>query len=185
MKKKIPTVSAKERDLFRDAIGDVRPLPETGKVRIEKQKPSPRGRQTQTIEQDKRLDNLSDPIHLADVTSGEELRFCRNGVPPATMKKLRRGQILIEAELDLHRMTADEARLATATFLQTAFQRELRCIRVIHGKGLGSPNQLPVLKTKLNHWLKQLDEVLAFCSARPADGGSGAVYVLLRASRRR
>ena len=178
MKKKTPGISDEERDLFRDAMGDVRPLPDDGKVQIEKGKPSPRVRQTPPAGQDAPLDHLSDPIDLAEVSINEELLFFRSGVQPAMIKKLRRGQYMIEAELDLHRMTAEEARLATATFLQAAFQSGKRCIRIIHGKGLGSANQLPVLKTKVNYWLRQLDEVLAFCSARPADGGS--VYVLLR-----
>lgn len=183
MKKKPPIVSKDDRDLFRDAVGDVHPLEDNGKVRVEKQKPSPRVRQHERQEQQSPQDTLSDPIDLADVAMGEELLFCRSGVQPSVMKKLRRGQFVIEDELDLHRKTADEARLATATFLQAAHQNGMHCIRIIHGKGLGSPNQLPVLKTKVNHWLKQCDEVLAFCSARQVDGGTGAVYVLLRNQR--
>ena len=160
---------------------DVHPLESDDKATIEKQKPAPRARQRELDDEQVLEDMLSDPIDLADVETGEELLFSRSGVQPAMMKKLRRGQFAIEAELDLHRMTSDEARLATSTFLQLARQGGKRCIRIIHGKGLGSPNKLPVLKTKLNHWLKQRDEILAFCSARPVDGGTGAVYVLLRA----
>lgn len=183
MKKKPPSVSAEDRDLFREAVSDVRPLADAGKIEVPKKRPSPRARQRELDEAQVLEDMLSDPIDLADVETGEELLFSRNGVQPATIKKLRKGQFAIEAELDLHRMTSEEARLATSTFLKMAHQSGKRCIRIIHGKGLGSPNKLPVLKTKVNHWLKQRDEVLAFCSARPADGGTGAVYVLLRAQR--
>lgn len=183
MKKKPPSVSADEKELFRDAMRDVRPLEVEEKVQEERPRPAPRARQRELDEQQVLEDMLSDPIDLTDVETGEELLFSRNGVQPAMIKKLRRGQFAIEAELDLHRMTSDEARLATSTFLKMAYQSGKRCIRIIHGKGLGSPNKLPVLKTKVNHWLKQRDEVLAFCSAPPADGGTGAVYVLLRARR--
>lgn len=162
---------------------DVRPLDLEVKIEEEKKKPSPRARQRELDEQQVLEDMLSDPIDLADVETGEELLFSRNGVQPAMMKKLRRGQFAIEAELDLHRMTSDEARIATATFLQLAKDAGKRCIRIVHGKGLGSPDKIPVLKTKLNHWLKQRNDVLAFCSARPVDGGTGAVYVLLRTAR--
>ena len=183
MKKKPPSLSEEERDLFRDAMRDVRPLEVEEKVQEEKAKPSPRARQRELDEQQVFEDMLSDPIDLSDVEVGEELLFSRSGVQPAMMKKLRRGQFAVEAELDLHRMTSDEARLATSTFLKMAHKSGKRCIRIIHGKGLGSPNKLPVLKTKVNHWLKQRDEVLAFCSAPPNDGGTGAVYILLRALR--
>lgn len=181
MKKKRPQLSEAEQELFRDAMRGVRPLEVEEKVQVEKPKPSPRARQRERDERQVFEDMLSDPIDLADVETGEELLFFRSGVQPAMMKKLRRGQFSVEAALDLHRMTSDEARVATATFLQMAYQHGKRCIRIVHGKGLGSPNKLPVLKTKLNHWLKQRDEVLAFCSTPPADGGTGAVYVLIRA----
>ncbi|MFO7602459.1 MAG: Smr/MutS family protein [Gammaproteobacteria bacterium] len=187
MKKKpparAPALSPQDRDLFREAVGDVRPLDDDGKIRLDKPRPPPRARQRERDEQQVLLDMLSDPIDLAEVETGEELLFSRNGVQPAMMKKLRRGLFAIEAELDLHRMTSDEARQATAVFLQLALQAGKRCVRIIHGKGHGSTNKLPVLKTKVNHWLRQRDEVLAFCSARPADGGTGAIYVLLRAQR--
>lgn len=183
MKKKPSNLSEEERELFRDAMRDVRPLPAGDKIQLRRKKPSPRARQRELDEQQVLSDMLSDPIDLSDVETGEELLFCRDGVQPTMIKKLRRGQFAVEAELDLHRMTSEEARLATATFLQAARQSGKRCIRIIHGKGHGSPNKLPVLKTKVNHWLKQRDEVLAFCSTRPVDGGTGAVYVLLRAVR--
>ena len=97
------------------------------------------------------------------------------------MRKLRRGHWVIQNELDLHGMRSDEARAALAEFLRNADKRGLRCVRVIHGKGLGSVNKEPVLKGKVRNWLAQKAEVIAFCQARAADGGSGALLVLLKA----
>jgi DNA-nicking Smr family endonuclease len=87
---------------------------------------------------------------------------------------------VIQDDLDLHGMTSIEAREATAVFLAECVQRGIRCVRIVHGKGLRSPNREPVLKRRLGHWLVVRDEVLAFCEARPVDGGSGAVVILLR-----
>ena len=100
----------------------------------------------------------------------------------AILRKLRRGQFQVGAALDLHGMTVATARDALAAFLQHARRDSLGCVRIIHGKGKRSHHRGPVLKQKINHWLRQRDEVLAFCSARPMDGGTGAIYVLLRKS---
>lgn len=115
-----------------------------------------------------------------DVTTGDELLFRRNGISKETVRRMKQGQIAIEGELDLHGLTVDQARLAFASFLNTAYQEQRRCVRIIHGKGLRSEARLPVLKGCVNGWLQQKNEVLAFCSARPEDGGTGAVYVLLK-----
>lgn len=115
-----------------------------------------------------------------DVGTGEELLFLRSGVTKEVLRRIRRGQIAIEGELDLHGLTVDQARLAFAGFLQEAYFQGKRCLRIIHGKGLRSEARLPVLKGCVNSWLRQKGEVLAFCSARPEDGGTGAVYVLLK-----
>jgi DNA-nicking Smr family endonuclease len=126
------------------------------------------------------VDMMSDEYDIADVETGEELLFFRPDLPSKTVKKLRRGDFSIQAELDLHGMFREDARKALALFLTSTRQRGLRCVRVIHGKGHGSPDKKPVLKNLVNRWLQQRDEVLAFCSARQVDGGTGAVYVLLR-----
>lgn len=97
-----------------------------------------------------------------------------------TLKKLRRGHWNIQAEIDLHGMTSDEARARFIEFLEESKNLGLRCVRIIHGKGFGSRNQEPVLKLKVTSWLMQRDDTLAFCQARPIDGGSGATIVLLR-----
>ena len=104
----------------------------------------------------------------------------RGGLQQRVLRKLRRGQFAIEAELDLHGYIVPEAREALAVFLRDAQLTGKRCVRIIHGKGLGAEGRLPVLKIKVNSWLRQKDQVLAFCSTRPQDGGTGAVYVLLK-----
>jgi len=125
---------------------------------------------------------FSDGLDPADLETGDELLFVRGGLQHNVLRKLRRGQYSIGAELDLHGFTAADARQALALFLHACRERRVRCVRIIHGKGNGSLHRLPVLKGKVNHWLQQRDEVLAFCSARPMDGGTGAVYVLLKTS---
>ena len=97
---------------------------------------------------------------------------------------MRRGGWVIRGELDLHGHTGDEARVALAAFLNRCNMESRRCVRIIHGKGYGSKNRLPVLKNKVRHWLMQREDVLAFCQAPTVDGGAGAVIVLLKSSTR-
>lgn len=125
-------------------------------------------------------DMMSDPVEEADVVTGDELFFSRSGLQKNVIRKLKRGQFTIEDELDLHGKTSLEAKILIAEFLLYCTKTNLRVIRIIHGKGRGSFNKKPVLKFKVNHWLQQRDEVLAFCSARQVDGGTGAIYVLLK-----
>lgn len=115
-----------------------------------------------------------------DVGTGEELLFLRNGVSKSVLRNLRRGRFAIERELDLHGLTVAQARVVLAAFLRETTASGVRCVRIIHGKGLRSAGRLPVLKGCVNGWLRQKNEVLAFCSARPIEGGAGAVCVLLR-----
>lgn len=179
-----PSLSDDESNLFRTSIGDTRPLPDNGKTVFPPDLPWPVLRQDRTGTNPLSADDLSDhiPQELADTE--EEFFFQRSGVAPLTMKRLRRGYWAIQAELDLHGMTSDEARACLIGFLDECKQLGLRCVRVIHGKGLSSRNREPVLKLKAASWLMQRDEVLAFCQARPMDGGSGAVIVLLKVARR-
>jgi DNA-nicking Smr family endonuclease len=110
------------------------------------------------------------------------LSYAREGIGPDVVRKLRRGNWIIQGQLDLHGLRTDEARDALGEFLRTSVKRGLRCVRVIHGKGLGSVNKTPVLKNKVRNWLVQKEEVIAFCQARAADGGAGALIVLLQAN---
>ncbi|MFN2348941.1 MAG: Smr/MutS family protein [Thioalkalivibrio sp.] len=165
--------------LFRAAVGEVRLLRQdrhTGRGR----RPKPRPHHSEAAEREVIQDLMSDPFGVSDIQPGDELLFARPGLQRSVYRKLRRGQFRLDAELDLHGMTTAEARQALAVFLAEARDARWRCVRVIHGKGLRSSNRGPVLKGHVAHWLSQRDEVLAFSSARPADGGTGAVYVLLR-----
>lgn len=168
-----------ERDLFRKAVGKIRP------VKQDKIHPKPKRRKPvpdQTLrDQREVMDSLlSDAYEPADVETGDELLYTRPGLQHSVIRKLRRGQYAIEAELDLHGATVIQAREAVDSFLKSARDRDKRVVRIIHGKGKSSEGKMPVLKGKVNSWLRQKDEVLAFCSARPNDGGTGAVYVLLK-----
>jgi len=163
-----------ERDLFRKAVGKIRP------VKQDKIHPKPKRRKPvpeQTLrDQREVMDSLlSDEYEPAEIETGDELLYTRPGLQHSVIRKLRRGQYAIEAELDLHGATE-----AVNTFLKNARDHDKRVVRIIHGKGNSSEGKLPVLKGKVNSWLRQKGEVLAFCSARPNDGGTGAVYVLLK-----
>jgi DNA-nicking Smr family endonuclease len=116
-----------------------------------------------------------------DRQTGESLAYKREGVQLQVFRRLRRGHWVVQAELDLHGFTREEARAELVAFLADCLRQGLRCVRVIHGKGLGSRNREPVLKAKVAGWLAQRESVLAFCEAPPRDGGGGAVLVLLRA----
>jgi DNA-nicking Smr family endonuclease len=165
--------------LFRQAVGDASPIAQD-RIEPEPARPAPIPGKTLEDNQAVMKSLLSDDFDPAEIDSGEALLFRRPGVQGTVFRKLRTGKYLIQGELDLHGKTVPEAREALAAFLKTARGRGWRCVRVIHGKGLSSEGRLPVLKGKVNNWLQQKDEVLAFCSARPVDGGTGAVYVLLR-----
>jgi DNA-nicking Smr family endonuclease len=178
-----PSLSDDESNLFRTSIGDTRPLPDNGKTAFTPLHPWPVPRQNRMDENPLSADSLSDHIPQELAATGEEFFFQRSGVAPLTMKRLRRGYWAIQAELDLHGMTSDEARACLIGFLDECKQLGLRCVRVIHGKGLSSRNHEPVLRQKTASWLMQRDEILAFCQARPMDGGSGAVIVLLKVAR--
>lgn len=174
-------ISPEDKALFRKTVGPVRRI-RHGQVALTKHRPAPI-RKTRAAEAQALKDMLSDAYDPAEMGTGDELMFARPGLQHGVLRKLRRGMFSIGAELDLHGMTAVEARPALAQFLHDCRNRHIRCVRIIHGKGYGSQQKLPVLKAKVNSWLRQWEDVLAFCSARIPDGGTGAVYVLLRAAR--
>jgi DNA-nicking Smr family endonuclease len=166
---------------FHAAMRDVVPLAHPKRVEHQRPRPAPIPTQRLRDEQAALQESLSTLAHPdAGTATGEELVYVRVGVPKNVLRNLRRGHWVIREYLDLHGHTAPEARIATAKFLAACVQRGVRCVRIVHGKGLRSRNREPVLKKKLGHWLMQRDEVLAYCEALPADGGSGAVVVLLR-----
>jgi len=172
-------ISAEERALFRASLEGVTPL-EQKQITPYRTPPLPRPRMSEADEAQVVADMFSDAIDPAELETGEELLFARSGLQHSVLRKLRRGQFTISAELDLHGLRVEEARQALSEFLLHCRHNHKQCVRIIHGKGNRSRQQQPVLKGKVNHWLRQRDEVLAFCSARPVDGGTGAIYLLLK-----
>ena len=169
-------------DAFREAVKDVRPLPDTGRVVHARPRPTPLARQREQDDRQVLADSLSsDPPLEAALESGDALAYLRDGMSTQVLRKLRSGFWAVQDELDLHGLRSDEARELLAQFLAGALRRGQRCVRVIHGKGSRSHNNAPVLKGKVAAWLRQRAEVLAYCEARPAEGGSGAAVVLLQA----
>ncbi len=177
-----PRLDSEDKRLFREAVKDVRRLPNAGPAPWH-HPPPPRPLQHEHDERQVIDDLLSDTLEPWELETGEELLFSRPGLQHSVLRKLRRGHYCIAAELDLHGLTQKEARQALSEFLHHSRLQRLHCVRIIHGKGNRSRGQIPVLKNKVNHWLQQRDEVLAFASARPVDGGTGALYVLLKRSR--
>jgi DNA-nicking Smr family endonuclease len=167
-----------DRDLFRKTVGDVRRLDGDHPEPYRAPRP-PRAEQRRRQEREI-VEGLLDHPADAVIESGDELVFLRPGVQQRLLRRLRRGQFTVQGELDLHGHTVAEAHERLREFMREAKQNDLRCVRIVHGKGLSSPGKLPVLKGKVNAWLQRDGSVIAFCTAPPTDGGTGAVYVLLR-----
>jgi len=167
---------------FLDAVQDVQPLPDRGRVVH-----SPKARAPlplQRLEDDRRVlrDSVSDLAEAdLELESGDALSFARPGVSRQVLRKLRGGYWARQDQLDLHGARVDEARGLLVQFLAQSARRGLRCVLVVHGRGLGAGKREPVLKRKVAGWLVQRSEVLAFCQASAAEGGAGAVVVLLQA----
>jgi DNA-nicking Smr family endonuclease len=164
---------------FRKALAGVRPL--------KQDRVAPHRRRRKPVPEQKRLDEqavldtlMAGEWDEGEIETGEELLFARPGVQHSVMRRLRRGEYSIEAQLDLHGETVAQARASVNRFVLECRALGRRCVRIIHGKGRGSEGRLPVLKGKVNVWLRRKDEVLAFCPAKATDGGAGAIYVLLR-----
>jgi len=171
-----------DRDLFRQAAGAVQPLVVPEKAPLKTEKPQPLPVQRERDEQAALQEALSDEFDASTLLETDEhLSYRRPGIGPDVTRKLRRGDWAIQAQVDLHGLRTDEAREQLGQFIREAHKQGLRCVRVVHGKGLGSPGKTPVLKGKVRTWLAQRDEVLAYCEAPRHAGGSGAVLVLLKA----
>ena len=176
-------IAVQEANLFRNSVGDVKPM-----LQKEVLRPAPPAapltpRQQEVEDQAVLRESLSDLFEV-DTYMEEDpaLSFTRNGVGSDVVRKLRKGHWPVQAELDLHGLRRDDARDQIGEFLRQAVQRNYRCVSVIHGKGLGSRGQEPVLKSMVHSWLVQKDDVIAFCAARPSGGGDGALVVLLKAA---
>jgi DNA-nicking Smr family endonuclease len=172
-----------DKNLFQRAAGAVRPLPSHGKVHHVPEPPAPIPAQRQLDDQRVLKEAISDHFDASTLLEVDEaMSFRRPGIGIDVARKLRRGHWSIQREIDLHGFRTEDAREALAAFLREALRQGLRCVRVVHGKGLGSPGKTPVLKGKVHGWLVQKDEVLAFVQARADEGGAGAVVVLLKPS---
>ena len=177
-----------DAQLFVRAVGPVHPLRETlhgsPRLYLRPTPPAPVAVQQQLDDQAVLRATLSDEFDVSTLLeTDDQLSFRRPGIGPDVTRKLRRGEWSIQRELDLHGLRTDDARQALADFIRSAVKHGLRCVRVVHGKGHGSPGKTPVLKSRVQGWLVQKTEVLAFVQAKPAEGGAGALLVLLHGGR--
>ena len=171
----------REKNLFKLAVGEVAPIDNNDRVVIEPPKPKPLPIKRWEDDADVLVASMSDHMDIERLLdTDEQLSFRREGIGPETIKKLRKGRWVIQRQLDLHGYRTDEAREAVAEFIRDCMRTDMRCVRIVHGKGLGSAGKEPVLKDKVRRWLVQKDEVLAFCQATPKEGGAGALLVLLK-----
>jgi len=177
---KDPTDEEQNRELFQEMMQDADPLKQD-KISPWRKRLPPRPILHPELEKE---DSSLDTVSEAEIKTGDELSFCRPGLQKRVFQDLRRGRLEIEMELDLHGLTARHAHSALEQFIRDCHRQNIRCVRIIHGKGYGSEGRQPVLKQKVNHWLSQRQDVLAFCSATSRDGGTGAAYVLLRSARK-
>ena len=172
-----------DKNLFARAIGKVAPLPVNNNANLPRKPREPVATQLQKDEAKVIQDSLSDEFDVSTLLDTDDaLSFRRPSVGTEVTRKLRKGEWAIQREVDLHGLRSDEARLALTTFIREAHKHGIRCVRVVHGKGLGSPGKTPVLKSKVHSWLVQKNQVMAFVQAKPAEGGAGALVVLLTPS---
>ena len=173
----------RQRRFFADAVGPVTALRPDGRALSSLPRPAPEPRQRQADERAALREAMSDEVDIESLLLTDDgLSFRRGGVGADVVTRLRRGHWAIQAELDLHGLRRDEARDSLAAFVRGAALRGQRCLRVVHGKGHGSPGRVPVLKGKVQRWLGQSAEVIAFAQASGPQGGAGALIVLLAGS---
>jgi DNA-nicking Smr family endonuclease len=178
-------LSDEDRALFQAAVTGTQPL-RVDRVHHDPPHPPPVARQRQRDEAAALVESIRDPAPLdIQLEGGDELAFIQGNLPRMLLRDLRRGRWVVQDQLDLHGATRDSARMMLADFLGRCLVRGVRCVRIIHGKGLRSPGREPVLKSLTAGWLGARQEVLAFCQARANDGGAGAVVVLLASATRK
>ncbi len=170
-----------DSDLFRDMMTDVTPLPDDNRVVHDKPRPAPKRRPQPATSGS--APGFAAREHAPDTAPEESLFFARSGLQHREIRRLKRGEFPIAATLDLHGCTIAEASQQLHDFLQSATSSGLRCVCVVHGKGYRSAEGHSVLKSQVNQWLRDTPPVLAFSSARPKHGGTGAVYILLGRSK--
>ena len=170
----------RQRDEFARAVGPVTQVPDKGLADLKRPRPAPEPVQRQLDEQQALQEALSDEVDIESLLLTDDgLSFRRHGIGPDVVTKLRRGHWALQGDIDLHGYTRDEARQMLTDSIRECHRRGMRCLRVVHGKGLGSPGRQPVLKAKVQRWLAQSAEVIAFAQASGPQGGAGALVVLL------
>lgn len=170
-----------EHQLFSRAVGAIRPLRTRERLHLSDPPPLPLPVQHWLDEERVLRESISDDFDVSTLLdTDDQLSFRRPGIGVEITQRLRAGHWSIQRQLDLHGLRVDEAREALGQFIRNAHKNGMRCVRVVHGKGLGSPGKSPVLKSRVQRWLVQKSEVLAFVQARPMDGGAGALLVLLQ-----
>lgn len=170
-----------ERHLFARSVGAVTRLKNRNLARPAHPLPEPLPKQHWLDEERVLIEAMSDEFDVSTLLDADDqMSFRRPGIGTDVTTRLRAGHWAIQRQLDLHGLRVDEAREALGQFIRNARKGGLRCVRVVHGKGLGSPGRSPVLKSRVQRWLVQKREVLAFVQARPMDGGAGALLVLLQ-----
>ena len=176
----------RERELFARTVGPVTPIQQAVRAVVARPRPGPVPRQRERDEAAVLRESISDEFDVETLLDTDDaLSYRRADISPEVVRKLRRGVWAIQAQLDLHGLRRDEAREQLGAFVRDADRQGLRCVRVVHGKGNGSPGREPVLKSKVKAWLVQKSEVIAFTQARASEGGHGALIVLLRPARQR
>ncbi len=171
-----------EKELFSSSVGRVKPLVIEKKANLVPDLPAPIPAQKQLDEQAVLREALSDEWDTSSLLDTDEsLSFRRPGIGVDVVRKLRKGEWSVQKQLDLHNLRTEEARDALSVFIRECYKNGIRCVRVVHGKGLGSPGKVSVLKPKVQSWLIQKNQVLAFVQATPMQGGAGALVVLLQA----
>jgi DNA-nicking Smr family endonuclease len=171
-----------EKELFANSVGRVSPLVAEKKANLLPELPPPIPAQKNLDDQAVLREALSDEWDTGSLLDTDEaLSFRRPGVGIDVVRKLRKGEWSVQKQLDLHNLRTEEARDALGKFIRESHKNGIRCVRVVHGKGLGSPGKVSVLKPKVQSWLIQKNQVIAFVQATPAQGGAGALVVLLQA----
>lgn len=177
-------LAAQQKNLFLAAIGPVKPLHAASRALLAPTPPAPLPLQLERDEAAALQQSMSDEIDIFSLLDTDDgLSYRQDGVGWDVIQKLRRGQWAVQQQIDLHGLRTEQARESLGQFIRDMHKLGVRCVRVIHGKGLGSPGKTPVLKTKVQKWLVQREEVLAFVQAPPNQGGAGALLVLLQGTR--
>ena len=172
-------ISEEDRQLFAEAVGPIRSL-RTQRDELQRVRPLPEATQALLDEARVSEELMSSLIDPASIEIGEEISYLKDGVAPRVLRDLKRGRYSIRDEIDLHQMTLAIAREAMKEFLEYNRRADRLCVKIIHGKGLRSRAAGPVLKRMVDSTLRKRGDVIAFASAKPAEGGTGATLVLLK-----